>query len=237
MSNLLLQVFDEGRLTDSQGKTVDFRNTVIIMTSNLGSDLLKQAAATATTAATNSDSGNSDNISDEGSVGGAAAADDEPGGVDSATSAALPPTTTTAAAARRSRQQVQDLATTIVHQHFSPEFVNRLDEIVVFNPLDGAAIARICSLQLARVGQLLRERGVALLVTSAAVAHLSRCGTDAAYGARPMKRLIQSALLNPLATCILEVSYSVSHPASWSICLSVCSLRSLASAPAPLSGA
>ncbi len=163
MSNLLLQVFDEGRLSDSQGHAVDYRNTVILLTSNLGSDQLAQLANTA-------------------------ADGDDP----------------------EERQEIlrkrkTDLATKLVHTHFSPEFVNRLDDVIVFNPLSPEAMRRICHIQLEKVRKLLSDREISLHISSAAEIHLAEKGTDILYGARPMKRLIQNALLNPLATLILQV--------------------------------
>jgi len=166
VSNLLLQVFDEGRLSDSQGHAVDYRNTVILLTSNLGSDQLAQIA----------------NTPEDG---------EDP-----------------VARAEALRKRKTDTATKIVHSHFSPEFVNRLDDVIVFNPLSPEAMLRICSLQLEKVRKLLSDRDMSLQVSRAAERHLAEEGTDLLYGARPMKRLIQNALLNPLATLILQVLYA-----------------------------
>lgn len=178
---MLLQVFDEGRLSDSKGNVVDYRNTVILMTSNLGSDVL--AGVT-----------NSDTPDDEiTSVGGAEE-------------------TAEAKAVRKLallRKKKTEIATKLVHNHFSPEFVNRLDDVIVFNPLSEPAMARICTLQLAKVTKLLADRDMALHVSERAVQLLAHKGTDLLYGARPMKRLIQNALLNPLATLILQVPYKL----------------------------
>ena len=163
VSNLLLQVFDEGRLSDSQGHAVDYRNTVILLTSNLGSDQLAQLANTP-------------------------ADGDDPEERQEAL-----------------RKRKTDLATKLVHTHFSPEFVNRLDDVIVFNPLSPEAMQRICHIQLEKVRKLLSDREMSLHISSAAETHLAEKGTDILYGARPMKRLIQNALLNPLATLILQV--------------------------------
>ena len=160
---MLLQVFDEGRLSDSQGHAVDYRNTVILLTSNLGSDQLAQLANTP-------------------------ADGDDPEERQEAL-----------------RKRKTDLATKLVHTHFSPEFVNRLDDVIVFNPLSPEAMQRICHIQLEKVRKLLSDREMSLHISSAAETHLAEKGTDILYGARPMKRLIQNALLNPLATLILQV--------------------------------
>ena len=160
VSNLLLQVFDEGRLSDSHGRVADFKNTVIIMTSNLGQRELYSL----------------DTMS--------------PGGKLSATAST-------------------SVAKAIIAQHFAPEFLNRIDEVITFNPLNEESIRQICKQQLSKVKSLLNARGVDITVTPAAEAWLGATGYDAAFGARPLKRLIQSQVLNPLATMILEVSVSV----------------------------
>ncbi|KAJ1401662.1 ATPases with chaperone activity, ATP-binding subunit, partial [Ochromonadaceae sp. CCMP2298] len=94
---------------------------------------------------------------------------------------------------------------------FSPEFVNRLDDILVFNSLTSEAMARICRIQLRRVAELLRGRGVELVASEGALRLLALQGTDLRYGARPMKRLVQSALLNPLATLMLQERVAEGH--------------------------
>lgn len=162
VSNLLLQVFDEGRLTDSQGRTVDFRNTVIILTSNLGSDILAKYASEEDPDAPKPDA-NGNKL--------------------------------------ESRQLV---ATKIVHQHFSPEFVNRLDDVIVFNALNQDAIMKICSIQLKKVKQLFEEKRVRFSFTKQAAETIASSGTNLQYGARPLKRLIQNEVLSPLATKILS---------------------------------
>jgi ATP-dependent Clp protease ATP-binding subunit ClpB len=147
--NVLLQVLDDGRLTDGQGRTVDFRNTLIVMTSNLGSEHL---AAT---------SGESDMVA---------------------------------------REQVM----MAVRNHFRPEFLNRLDEIIVFHRLTRDNMTRIVDIQLGRLQRLLDDRKVALELDDRARAWLADAGYDPVYGARPLKRVIQRALQNPLATMILQ---------------------------------
>jgi ATP-dependent Clp protease ATP-binding subunit ClpB len=145
--NVLLQVLDDGRLTDGQGRTVDFRNTVIIMTSNLGSAFLVG-----------------------GQVGGDA------------------------------RAQVMDL----LRQTFRPEFLNRIDETIIFTALDRAQLAEIVRIQLETVSARLADRNITLSVTPAAREWLATRGYDPVYGARPLKRLIQKDVLDPLAMRLLS---------------------------------
>lgn len=164
VSNLLLQVFDEGHLTDSHGMTTDFRNTVIFMTSNLGSKELFQAQLKKT---------EMDDSSKES----------------------------------KDHDEVSLLAQRIVHGHFSPEFANRLDDVIVFNGLNDEALRRICHIQLNRACSVLRENhNVSLLVTDVASKLLAQWGGGSEYGARPLKRVIQNQLMTPLAVLILEVS-------------------------------
>jgi ATP-dependent Clp protease ATP-binding subunit ClpB len=148
--NVLLQVLDDGRLTDGQGRTVDFRNTVIIMTSNLGSQAIAALA----------ESG------DEG----------------------------------RMRRQVQEVLRTA----FLPEFLNRIDESIIFHPLGLKELTSIVDIQLKRLERQLTEAGLTLKVTAAAKTQLANEGFDPTYGARPLKRVIQQRLANPLATALLE---------------------------------
>lgn len=147
---MLLQVFDEGRLSDSQGRLIDFRNTVIIMTSNLSANELIHI---------------------------------------------------------QDKKRKFNIARKIVSNHFAPEFVNRLDDIIVFNQLSKDAIISICKIQLNRVTVLLQStRGVKLSFHDNAVNWLAENGFEPEFGARPVKRLIQSKILDPLATLILEVN-------------------------------
>ncbi|WP_305805729.1 ATP-dependent chaperone ClpB [Stenotrophomonas sp. YIM B06876] len=151
--NILLQVLDDGRLTDGQGRTVDFRNTVIVMTSNLGSH----------------------QIQDMGS-------DDSP----------------------EAYTQMKAAVMGVVQAHFRPEFINRLDDIVVFHPLDKQQIKQIARIQMRGLEKRLGERGLKLEVSDSAFELLGDFGFDPVYGARPLKRAIQSQLENPLAQKILS---------------------------------
>ncbi|WP_158806633.1 MULTISPECIES: ATP-dependent chaperone ClpB [unclassified Acidisoma] len=148
--NILLQVLDDGRLTDGQGRTVDFRNVMIVLTSNLGSDIL--AAQPEGEAAT----------------------------------------------------MVQGQVMTLVRQHFRPEFLNRLDEVILFRRLQRADMATIVDIQLERLRALLADRKITMKVQTAALNWLAEEGYDPTYGARPLKRVIQRQLQNPLAGMILE---------------------------------
>ena len=148
--NVLLQVLDDGRLTDGQGRTVDFTNTLIVMTSNLGSEVLAA----------------------------------QPDGQD----------------ANAVRDQVME----IVRAHFRPEFLNRLDEILLFHRLSRAHMAGVVAIQLERLKKMLAERKITLDIDAAAIAWLGETGYDPVYGARPLKRVIQRELQNPLATQILD---------------------------------
>jgi ATP-dependent Clp protease ATP-binding subunit ClpB len=148
--NVLLQVLDDGRLTDGQGRTVDFKNTLIVLTSNLGSEIL----------AAQSDG------QDTGAV----------------------------------REQVME----VVRGAFRPEFLNRLDEILLFHRLSRADMTGVVAIQLERLKKMLGDRKITLDLDAAAVAWLAEAGYDPVYGARPLKRVIQRELQNPLATQILE---------------------------------
>ncbi len=149
--NVLLQVLDDGRLTDGQGRTVDFRNAVIVMTSNLGSDVIQQRA----------------------SIG------------------------------ESNYAAMKDAVMEIVRHAFRPEFINRLDEIVVFHPLDPAQIRAIARIQIQYLQKRLADRDMKLLVSDRALDHLGEAGFDPVYGARPLKRAIRTQLENPLAQEIL----------------------------------
>jgi ATP-dependent Clp protease ATP-binding subunit ClpB len=159
--NILLQVLDDGRLTDGQGRTVDFRNTVIVMTSNLGSNLIQEQAG-------------------------------ESGGGDS----------------EADYMQMKASVLAVVQGHFRPEFINRLDELVVFRPLDKKQIRAIARIQLTYLEKRLAERQLRLEVSDDALALLGNAGFDPVYGARPLKRAIQQQLENPLAKEILEDRYA-----------------------------
>ncbi|MFL5768890.1 MAG: ATP-dependent Clp protease ATP-binding subunit, partial [Chloroflexota bacterium] len=156
--NVLLQVLDDGRLTDGQGRTVDFRNTVVIMTSNVGSHLISAVSG---------------------------------GREDQAAYEAM-------------KRQVTDA----LRSQFRPEFLNRVDEIIVFHPLTDEHLARIVDLLLEGVERRLAEQDLAIELTPAARALIAREGTDPAYGARPLKRTIQRLVENPLARALLRGEFS-----------------------------
>jgi ATP-dependent Clp protease ATP-binding subunit ClpB len=148
--NILLQVLDDGRLTDGQGRTVDFRNTVIVMTSNLGSQIIQDLAS------------------------------------------------------ENNYQAMKDAVMTIVGQHFRPEFINRLDECVVFHPLEKKQIRNIAAIQIQYLQKRLLDKELKLTISEKALDHLAEAGYDPVYGARPLKRTIQQLLENPLSKDILE---------------------------------
>ncbi|MCH2192472.1 MAG: AAA family ATPase, partial [Gammaproteobacteria bacterium] len=147
--NILLQVLDDGRLTDGQGRTVDFKNTVVIMTSNLGSDIIQD---------------------------------------------------------KHNESQYDDMKASVmsvVGQHFRPEFINRVDDIVVFHPLGKEQIKSIAKIQLASLRARLAEKGYKLTLSAAAMDKLADAGFDPVFGARPLKRAIQVQVENPLAQQLL----------------------------------
>jgi ATP-dependent Clp protease ATP-binding subunit ClpB len=145
--NVLLQVLDDGRITDGQGRTVDFRNTVLIMTSNIGSQHILHE----------------DNA-----------------------------------------EQREALVTVALREHFRPEFLNRIDETIIFDRLSRNDLTTIVDLQLDRVRKRLAKQGLALALTEAAREYLGNQGYDPVYGARPLKRAIQHHLLDPLSLDVLE---------------------------------
>jgi ATP-dependent Clp protease ATP-binding subunit ClpB len=152
--NVLLQVLDDGRLTDGHGRTVDFRNTVIIMTSNLGSQRIQLMAG------------------------------------------------------EENYAQIKAAVLEDVGEHFRPEFINRVDDIVVFHPLDRAQIRSIVDIQLGSLRKRLADREIALNVSAEAMDLLADAGFDPVYGARPLKRAIQQRLENPLAEAILRGDFA-----------------------------
>ncbi len=160
--NILLQVLDDGRLTDGQGRTVDFRNTVIVMTSNLGSQMIQDM------------------------FDGSGAGDDS----------------------AEAYTQMKAAVMGVVQGHFRPEFINRLDDIVVFHPLDKAQIKQIAKIQLRGLERRLAERGIAIALSDKALELLGNAGFDPVYGARPLKRAIQAQLENPLAQKILSGEFA-----------------------------
>jgi ATP-dependent Clp protease ATP-binding subunit ClpB len=146
--NILLQVLDDGRLTDGQGRTVDFRNTVVVMTSNLGSARIQEMAG-------------------------------------------------------QPYEEMKDAVMEVVGQHFRPEFINRVDEIVVFHPLDQEQIRMIAGIQLSHLEKRLQAAGLEFQISDEALELLGSTGFDPVYGARPLKRAIQQKIENPLAQKIL----------------------------------
>jgi len=165
--NILLQVLDDGRLTDGQGRTVDFRNTVIIMTSNLGSQRIQELSALANR---------------KGS---------SPTGAEAETEYQL------------MKSEVMD----VVSQHFRPEFINRVDDVVVFHPLGREAINSIAEIQMQDLRSRLFERELDMELSSEAMEQISEAGFDPVYGARPLRRAIQQLLENPLAQEILAGNF------------------------------
>ena len=148
--NVLLQVLDDGRMTDGQGRTVDFKNTVIVMTSNLGSGEIQQLQVTARP------------------------------------------------------DEIKDAVMEQVKAHFRPEFINRIDEIVVFNALNDEAIKEIAKIQVAKLAQRIAEQEIVFETTPAALDAIAKAGFDPVYGARPLKRAVQDKLENPVARLLLE---------------------------------
>jgi ATP-dependent Clp protease ATP-binding subunit ClpB len=149
--NVLLQVLDDGRLTDGQGRTVDFTNTIVVMTSNIGSQAIQQ-------------------ITSEGGR----------------------------------QEEIRDAVKDILKEKFLPEFLNRIDETIVFHPLTRDQISKIVDIQLLRLRDLLAEQDVSLEITPAAKAAVAAEGYDPVFGARPLKRVIQQRIQNPLATELLR---------------------------------
>jgi ATP-dependent Clp protease ATP-binding subunit ClpB len=148
--NVLLQVLDDGRLTDGQGRTVDFRNTLIVMTSNLGAEFLVN----------------------------------QPEGEDS--------------------HAVREQVMAVVRSSFRPEFLNRVDEIILFHRLKRSDMGRIVDIQVARLQKLLADRKITIKLESSARDWLADKGYDPAYGARPLKRVVQKSIQDPLAERILS---------------------------------
>ncbi len=148
--NILLQVLDDGRLTDGQGRTVDFRNTVIVMTSNLGSHLIQDMSG------------------------------------------------------KKSYDEIKSAVMELVGQHFRPEFINRIDDSVVFHALTQAQITNIAAIQIGFLQQRLQTQNIVLQVEPNALTHLAEAGFDPVYGARPLKRVVQQQLENPLAQSLLN---------------------------------
>jgi ATP-dependent Clp protease ATP-binding subunit ClpB len=149
--NIFLQILDDGRLTDSKGRVVDFKNTVIIMTSNVGSQYIHDAS--------------------KGEL---------------------------------SEEQMRKAVETELHRHFRPEFLNRIDDVIVFHSLELGQIKQIIGIQLRKLAKLIAERGLTLEISDAAKEHLAHEGYDPAFGARPLKRALQKLVVDPLAIRLLE---------------------------------
>ncbi len=152
--NALLQILDDGRLTDGQGRTVDFKNTIIIMTSNIGSQFIQELATP------------------------------------------------------DKRAEMEELVLSALRAHFKPEFLNRVDNVVIFHSLDRQHIGRIVEIQMARLNKLLAQRGLGLTLSDQAIDFLADVGFDPVYGARPLKRAIQQHLQDALAVKILDGSFA-----------------------------
>jgi ATP-dependent Clp protease ATP-binding subunit ClpB len=153
--NVLLQVLDDGRLTDGQGRTVDFKNTIVIMTSNLGSHIIQEFFIEGKTSAS-------------------------------------------------ARDDMEDKVLAELKQHFRPEFLNRVDGVIIFQSLDEDELAKVVEIQIARLEKRLAQQNLTLDVDAAAKKLLAKEGYDPQFGARPLKRAVQEQLLNPLATKLLE---------------------------------
>lgn len=159
--NVLLQILDDGRLTDAKGRVVNFKNTVIIMTSNVGSDVLFRSQSL----------GFRENSREKQSL---------------------------------TEKEIEDRVLGSLRETFKPEFLNRLDEIIIFHPISPEMLEKITELQIQHVKSRLAERDIAVEITPEAKAYLAQIGYDPLYGARPLKRVIQSQILNPLALELLE---------------------------------
>ncbi|GIW61232.1 MAG: chaperone protein ClpB [Patescibacteria group bacterium] len=149
--NVFLQIFDEGRLTDSKGVTVDFKNTIIIMTSNLAGDIIRDAAG-------------------------------------------------------KNNAETREKVWQVLHQYFKPEFLNRLDSVVIFNPLSAKDVLQIARLQLERVKVRLSENGINLVITDDLISYFAEEGFDPVFGARPLRRIIEERLVDEIALRIIEGS-------------------------------
>jgi ATP-dependent Clp protease ATP-binding subunit ClpB len=152
--NILLQVLDDGRLTDGHGRTIDFTNTVVVMTSNAGSQVIQQVT--------------------------------EQGG---------------------GEEEMRDAVNEALKARFLPEFLNRIDDIVIFHPLQQDEIRQIVGLQLQHLAKRVGETGLQLQVSEAAIDEIASVGYDPTYGARPLKRVIQREIQNRLATALLKQDY------------------------------
>lgn len=162
--NMLLQILDDGRLTDAKGRVANFKNSIIIMTSNVGSELILNIS------------------SKRGRIG----------------------FEETNKAAKSSHAEMRDRVMELLHEHFKPEFLNRLDEVIIFHSLSPADISQIVNLQLERVVARLKNQDIALKISDKVKKFLAQKGYDPSYGARPLKRVIQNHILNPLSMEIIQ---------------------------------
>ena len=162
--NLLLQVLDDGRLTDGHGRTVDFRNAVLIMTSNIGSTHIQELL----------------------------------------TERAERPVAYWGTSEGEDNKDLKDKVMADLKAFFRPEFINRVDEIIIFNPLSMALLKQIVVIQIERMKKFIKEKNIDITLTDAAKEHLAKIGFDPVYGARPLKRVLQKEILNPLALKMLD---------------------------------
>jgi ATP-dependent Clp protease ATP-binding subunit ClpB len=151
--NILLQILDDGRLTDGQGRTVDFKNAVLIMTSNIGSSFILETGA-------------------------------------------------------KDRKKMEEEVNKLLHQYFKPEFLNRIDDIVIFNNLDKSSIEKIVDIQASHLSSRLKDRNITITIDDKARKKLSELGFDPQYGARPLKRALQRYIENPLSIKILDGEFA-----------------------------
>jgi len=177
--NILLQVLDDGRLTDSQGRTVDFSNTVVVMTSNLGSDRIQGVVEDRSFDTINFDLN-----------------DSSKGTADDSTSN------------ENRYQAMKDAVMEVVSGHFRPEFINRIDEVVVFHPLAKSQIRGIADIQLALLEKRLADADLTMELSEPVMDKICEAGFDPVYGARPLKRAIQQLLENPLAQQMLGANFA-----------------------------
>ena len=169
--NVLLQVLDDGRLTDGQGRTVDFKNTIVIMTSNLGSPIIQESLESRLQAES----------------GRGAAGKPPKGGTPNKIS-----------------DELHDRIMAELKRHFRPEFLNRVDDVIIFQSLDEEELSRIVDIQLERLKKRLAQQQLTLDVDAAAKKLLATEGYDPQFGARPLKRAVQERILNPLSMRLLE---------------------------------
>jgi ATP-dependent Clp protease ATP-binding subunit ClpB len=210
--NILLQVLDDGRITDSQGRVVDFRNTVIVMTSNIGSDHIldvftkkeKTAKKPATRKQETKDLSSQKTdykVAADGTVEVSAERVDTPNKSENEN------LLTQERETDQEYEQMLKRVMAALRSHFRPEFLNRVDEIILFHTLSKIELRQIVSIQVKRIERLLAEQKITLELSDAAKNHITDVGYDPVYGARPLKRAIQRELENPLANKILENAF------------------------------